>query len=108
MRRFWTGALLLVVAALLDASPYVVTLHSAYGGATPVAAAGASAGRVRRSASSAPHLAFRKGSVRATAAVATSTPQGDRILSPPGARETRTLRICAPGAAQPDSQYTSL
>jgi hypothetical protein len=84
MRRLWTGALLLVVAALLDASPYVVTLHSAYGDTTPVAAAtndraaaDTSAGRVRRSASSAPHLAFREGSVRATAAVATSTPQGD-------------------------------
>jgi hypothetical protein len=115
MRRLRTGVLLLAIAALLDARPSVGTLHSAYGGATPVAAAtndgtaaGDSAGRVRRSASSAPHLAFREANVRAAAAVATSTPQGDRTLSPPGARATRTLRICAPGAAQPDCQYTSL
>src|SRR5262245_23670627 len=87
MRRLWAGALLLATAVLLAASPYVVMLSSAYGGAMPAAAAT---------------------SVRVAAAVATSTPQGDRAPSPPGARATRTLRICARGAAQTGCDYTSL
>ncbi len=114
MIGLWTGALLLAVAALLAASPYVLPPGAAYVAAPPVAAAmrdGAAAGvagRVHRYAPSAAALAFGASNVRLAAAAATSTPAGDATPHPPGAGGTRTLRICAPGAAQPDCQYASL
>ena len=109
MKGLWTGVLLSAVTALLDAGSYPSPLHSADIGATPVAAAtNASAERGRRGASSATHLALRESSARSAAAAATSAQQDDPTVSPSGARGTRTLRVCAPGAAQPDCRYTSL
>jgi hypothetical protein len=115
MRGVRTGALLSAVAALLDPGSYASPLNSAWIGAIPVAAAmndraatSPSAGRPRRGALSARHLALRQSSARDGTAAATLARQADATLLPESMHGTRTLRICPPGTAEPDCRYTSL
>jgi hypothetical protein len=62
----------------------------------------------RRGASSGRHLALRESSAHDATAAATLARPDDPTLLPAGGHGTRTLRICAPGTAEPDCGYTSL